>query len=211
MQAAGQQRSVTGLWMLSAFGIALLIAGVVLVRSGDGEQGTLLGLRLTARWSYLWFWLAYTAGAWATLLGGRVRALAPRARDFGLAFAAAHLVHIALVVWLYQVAVHPPGTGTLEFFGVAVFFTYLVALLSFRHIAAPLPARAVSVIRTIGVEYIALAFLVDFARNPFGGSLLHALSYGPFLGLGLLAYALRLTALARRHVQRAGIGAEPGA
>jgi hypothetical protein len=202
MQAAGQQRSVTGQWMLSAFGIALLMAGLVLARRGAGEEATLLGLRLTARWSYLWFWPAYTAGAWATLLGGRMRALAPRARDFGLAFAAAHLVHLALVVWLYQIAVHPPGAGTLRFFGVAVFFTYLLALLSFRRIAAPLPARAVSVIRTIGSEYIALAFFVDFARNPFGGSLLQALSYGPFLGLGLLAYAVRLAALARRYAHR---------
>jgi hypothetical protein len=189
--------------MLSAFAVALVMAGVSLALRGVAEEGTVLALKLTARWSYLWFWAAYTGAAWATLLGPRLRPVAARAREFGLGFAAAHLVHVALVVWLYRIAVHPPGTRTLEFFGVAVFFTYLLALLSFRRTAAWLTPRAASVIRTVGVEYIALAFLVDFAKNPFGLTFLHALSYGPFLALAFLAYALRIAALARRHAPSA--------
>ena len=122
-------------------------------------------------------------------------------RDFGLAFAAAHLVHVGLEAWLYQIAEHPPGAHTLEFFGVAVFFTYLLALLSFRRFAAWLTPRAVSVIRTVGVEYIALAFLADFVGPPFQLTLNYALSYGLFLGLILLGYVVRLTALIRRHTQ----------
>ena len=201
---AGQKRSVTGVWMLAAFAGALVIAAVSLGLRGSGEDGTVLGLKLTARWSYLWFWGAYTGGAWATLLGPRLLPLAKRARDFGLAFAAAHLIHIGLVVWLYQIAVHPPGRGTLEFFGVAVFFTYLLALLSFRRIAAWLTPGAVVVIRTLGVEYIALAFLVDFAKDPLNLALGHLLSYGTFLAVALLAYALRLAALVRRYTQGSG-------
>src|SRR5215472_3322448 len=143
MQAEGRARSVTGPWMLTAFAVALVIAVASLTLRGSGEEGTLLGLRLTARWSYLWFWSAYTAAAWATVLGPRLRPVAMHARDFGLAFAAAHLVHVGLVVWLYQIAEHPPGRGTLEFFGVAVFFTYLLALLSFRRFAGWLSPRAV--------------------------------------------------------------------
>jgi len=156
MHAAGQERSATGMWMLSAFAVALVIAGMSLALRGPGEEGTVLALKLTARWSYLWFWVAYTVGAWATLLGPRLPVAAARARDFGLAFAAAHLVHVGLVAWLYRIALHPPGAHTLRFFGVAVFFTYLLALLSFRRPAAWLTPRAGSVIRTIGVEYIAL-------------------------------------------------------
>jgi hypothetical protein len=105
-----------------------------------------------ARWSYLWFWAAYTAGAWARLLGPRLRPVAARAREFGLAYASAHLVHVAMVVWLYRIAPHPPGLRTLEFFGVAVFFTYVLALLSFPRPAAWLPQRVSSVIRRVGVE-----------------------------------------------------------
>lgn len=184
--------------MLTAFAVALVIAAAALALRGDGEVGTVLGLRLTARWSYLWFWPAYTAGAWATLLGPRFRAVAARARELGLAYAAAHLVHLALVVWLYRIAEHPPGAGTLEFFGVAVFFTYLLAVLSFRRPAAWLPPRALTVIRTMGVEYIALAFFVDFARDPLRLTLDHALGYGVFLALGVLGYGLRLTVVLRR-------------
>ena len=185
--------------MLTALAVALLIAGVTLVLTGGAATGTILGLRLTARWSYLWFWPAYTAGAWATLFGARFYAVAARARDFGLGFAAAHLVHVALVVWLYRIAAHPPGAGTLTFFGVAVFFTYLLALLSFRRPAAWLSPRALLIIRTIGVEYIALAFFVDFAKEPPSFTRGYALGYGVFVALGVLGYGLRAAALVRRH------------
>jgi len=187
--------------MLTAFAVALVIAIVSLTLRGAGEEGTVLGLRLTARWSYAWFWLAYTAAAWATVLGPRLRPLAKHARDFGLAFAAAHLVHVGLVVWLYQIAEHPPGRGSLVFFGVAVFFTYLLALLSFGWFAGRLSPRAVSVIRTVGVEYIALAFLVDFVSPPLTVSLKYAVTYGLFLALIVLGYAVRIIALLRRHAE----------
>lgn len=198
MDAAGDERSSSGAWMLWALAGALVIGGAALALRGGAAEGTVLGLRLTARWSYLWFWLAYTAGAWAALLGPRFHAAAARARDFGLAYAAAHLVHVALVAWLYRIAEHPPGVRTLAFFGVAVFFTYLLALLSFRRPAAWLPPRALTVVRSVGVEYIALAFFVDFARDPFRVSLEHALGYGVFLALGVLGYALRVAAVVRR-------------
>lgn len=199
MDAAGQGRSRTGAWMLSALAVALVIAGATLALRGGAVQGTILGLRLTARWSYLWFWSAYTAGPWTTLLGPRSYAVAARARDFGLSFAAAHLVHVALVVWLYRIAAHPPGAGTLAFFGVAVLFTYLLALLSFRRPAASLAPRALLVIRTLGVEYIALAFFVDFAKEPPRLTRGYALEYGVFLALGILACGLRVAAVARRY------------
>jgi hypothetical protein len=57
-------------------------------------------LRATARWSFLWFFLASVVGALRTLFGGRFRAMAQHARDFGLAFASAHLAHAGLVAWL---------------------------------------------------------------------------------------------------------------
>ena len=194
---------MTGAWMLLAFAVALVIAGVSLVLRGSAVEGTLLALRLTARWSYLLFWAAYTVGSWATLLGPRLPVAAARARDFGLAFAAAHLVHVGLVAWLYRIAEHPPGVPTLEFFGVAVFFTYLLALLSFPRTAAWLTTREASIIRIVGVEYIALAFLVDFANHPVRLTIGFGLSYGLFLALAFLGYAVRLTALARRHLHRA--------
>ncbi len=56
-----------------------------------------------------------------------------RAREFGLSFASAHLVHVGLVVWLGIILGKVPlSGGLLLFFLIALFFTYLLAALSFR-------------------------------------------------------------------------------
>ena len=63
---------------------------------------------------------------------------------------------------------------------------------------ASLKPDAWRVLRTVGVEYIALVFLVDFLRNPVSGGRLHVLAYAPFVALGILGIVLRVTALVRR-------------
>src|SRR5256885_14030501 len=85
-------------WMGAAFGVAAALTAIVLVSQGADNKGTRLALELTARWSFLLFWLAYAGNAVAALFG--VRALAGRGRGFGLAFASAHLVPIGLGIWL---------------------------------------------------------------------------------------------------------------
>src|SRR5471032_1346155 len=90
------QKSVK--WMAAAFGAALAITAITLALYGTDNKATRLALELTARFSFVLFWLAYAGGAIATLF--RIEALAGRGREFGVAFAAAHLVHIGLVIWL---------------------------------------------------------------------------------------------------------------
>src|SRR6478735_9966950 len=118
------------LWMGAAFGIALAIAVAVLAVRGTGNASIRLALELTARWSFLLFWLAYAGNAVAMLFGPEN--LARKGREFGLAFASAHLVHIGLVIWLSRILdrpVLPPGLFL--FFAVGLFFVYLLAGLSF--------------------------------------------------------------------------------
>jgi hypothetical protein len=182
-------------WMGAAIGVALMIVlAVALVAHHDRLS---LALRSTARWSFLLFWLASAGGALATLYGLRFSNLAARARDFGLAFASAHLVHLGLVAWLYYAFVGP-GKFTLIFFGVAAFWTYLLALLSVKRIAAALKPRTWRVLRIIGVEFISLAFLYDFARNPFSGGFLRVVAYLPFLILAVAGPLLRLAAMLKK-------------
>jgi len=45
----------------------------------------------------------YAGGAMTALFGPAFEPFKKRAREFGLAFASAHLVHIALVAWLDQI------------------------------------------------------------------------------------------------------------
>jgi len=200
-------KSHTGIWMASAFAVALAAAVAMLEFRGAGHEGTVLALRLTARWSYCLFLPAYLGGALTTLFGPVFKPLARRGRDLGLAFAAAHLVHFGLVVWLYHISARPPvGTSSAIYFGIALLFTYLIALFSIPSLFAKLPPRIWRLLVTVGMEYIALAFLRDFLQNPFHHGLVNLLAYLPFIALAFTALALRLCAYAKRYVaSHAGI------
>jgi hypothetical protein len=187
--------------MAASFAVALVI--VVAFRLGTGPGERVSGaLGATARWSFTLFWLASVGRALATLFGERFQALAAHARDLGLSYASAHLAHLALVVWVYYYAIvhgrEVPSQGTLIFFGIGVFWTYLLALLSVRSVAAKFNARACRILRSMGVEYIALAFFVDFNKSPFQDGFAHIRSYAPFVLLSVAGPLLRLAAMAKR-------------
>jgi hypothetical protein len=144
--------------------VALALVLVTRVAAAPGDRLSLT-LRATARWSFLWFWLAYAGGALAALFGSAFQRLAHRSRDFGLAIASAHLVHVGLVAWLLLSSATPFPRSPLIFFGIGVFWIYLLALLSIPRLSAKLNPATVRTLRTVGVEYFAFAFLVDFAKN----------------------------------------------
>src|SRR6185312_17486851 len=114
-------------WMIAGFAIALALTVIVLRLFGTEEPGTVLALRMTARWSFLLFWLAYAGGAIARVFG-RFQGLARHGRELGLAFAAAQLVHLGLIIWLYHIATRP--SGAMIFFWVGMLCTYLLVLFS---------------------------------------------------------------------------------
>jgi hypothetical protein len=184
-------------WMGAAIVVPLVMVLAIRVAATPGER---LGvaLRATARWSFLWFSLASTGGALATLFGARFQALARRARDFGLAFASAHLVHVGLVVFLLYTSATPFPRWKLIFFSLGVLWVYSLALLSIRRLTEFLDPRTWRIVRSIGVEYIALVFLFDFAPKPFYGGLANRLIYLPFLVMAIAGPLLRLAAAAKR-------------
>jgi hypothetical protein len=194
-----EKPSRTWLWMSCALLASLMIAALVLRALGAGHRGTILGLQLTARWSYCFFLPAYAGGALATVFGPLFQPLARRARSLGLAFASAHLTHFALVIWIYHISARPPlSNGLAAFFGTALLLTYLLALFSIPTLAARLPARAWWALRNFGMDFIALAFLRDFLQDPFNRSMAHVVGYLPFAALGLVAVAVRIVAYIKR-------------
>ena len=192
------RRPITAVsWMCAAFLIAFTLAVVVLVIFGVGERGTAIALRATARWSFLLFWLAYAGGAIAWLSGPRLDGLARHGRELGLAFAAAQLVHVGLVLWIIHIATGP--TGAMVFFWVGIFCTYLLALFSLPRLRDALEPRLWRIFRTIALEYIALAFAADFITLHADELGKHPLSYLPFAVMLVSGAGLRFAAYSYRE------------
>jgi hypothetical protein len=196
-----KQKSITAIWMSAAFGTALGLAAVTLAVSGFGTTGLVRALRVTARFSFLLFWLAYAGGALKTLFGSAFQTIAWRGRDFGLAFASAHLVHIGLVIWLYQVSPEPPlSPPVFWFLTIGAIWIYVLALLSIQSVARAIGHLRWRILRLSGMEYVSLMFLLDFVGRPLSGTVSSIMLYLPFATLSVMGTFLRLTAWASRGV-----------
>jgi hypothetical protein len=187
-----------GFWMGAAFCATLASAIAVLMLEGTGQSGTGAALRLTARVSFLFFWPAYVGSALAILFGRAFNSIARRGREFGLAFASAQFVHLALVVWLAWIsAPQPLREAVMPFFAIGMVWTYLLALASLDYARNTLRPNFLRVLRLIGLEYIALTFIADFIMLP-KHTLQHPVQYLPFSIMIGVGPVLRLAALTRR-------------
>jgi hypothetical protein len=197
------RQSRLGLWIGVALGVALMATCVTLGMSGAGEKPTRLALEVTARWSFLLFWMAYSGNALAQLIGWET--IGGPGREFGLSFAAAHLVHIGLVVWLsYLLGRIALTGGLLIFFLVGLFFVYLLAALSFGGVRA-IGRQAWRIIRFVGMNYILIAFGRDFVLpilhpKPAQHTLAHVLAYAPFAVMSVAAPLLVLAVSLRPRI-----------
>jgi hypothetical protein len=185
------------IWIGAAFAAALVLALAVLVATGFEERGLFIALRVTARFSFVLFWLAYASGALAQLYGPIFAPFASRRRQFGLAFAAAHVVHLGLVIWLYRVAVSKPiPDSSAVIFSVGFFWIFVLVLLSVNSVRYLVPMKMWRALQTLGLEYIAYLFFADFYR-PMA---IHQVAYLPFAGLVLVGLSLRMTAAVKNYV-----------
>ena len=184
--------------MSAAFLVALGLAVIVLVIFGVGERGTAIALRATARWSFLLFWPAY-AGSAIAWLWPRLKGFARYGRELGLAYASAQLIHVGLVLWIIHVATGP--SGAMVFFWVGIFCTYLLALFSLPRLRNSLEPRLWRILRTIALEYIAIAFTADFITLHAHDLGKHPLSYLPFALMLVSGAGLRFVAFWDRRLR----------
>jgi hypothetical protein len=197
------RQSRLGLWIGVALGMALVSACLILGVGGISEKPTRLALEVTARWSFILFWLAYTGNALAVLSGWE--GIGGHGREFGLSFAAAHLVHVALVIWLsYLLGRIALSGGLLLFFAVGLFWVYLLAALSFGG-ARAMGRQAWRITRFVGMNYILIAFGRDFMLpilhpKPAQHTLAHFLAYAPFAALSVAAPLLVLAVSLRPRI-----------
>lgn len=208
-QMAGRSSNIVGrvrrapveaIWMGSALSAAVAVSAATLVVAGAAKPGTVDALLVTARLSFLLFWPAYVGSALPAVFGTAFQPLARHARDFGLAFAAAQLVHLGLVGWLCQIGA-TPSVKTFVFFGTAAIFTYLLMALSLNGLRHLMSAKQWGVLRLVGMNFIALAFAVDFLRSPIQAGTVRELAYLPFAALAVLGPILRISAWVMRSNQ----------
>jgi hypothetical protein len=209
--STGIRKIRTAEWMAAAFVVALAIV-VTVYGIADPSQRLGMALRATARWSFLWFCLATYGGALTTLFGSGFQPLASWGRDFGLAFAAAHLVHISLVVRLLYRSPEPFPRVPLIIFSIGIFWIYLLAMISLSStLSARLGPRRWKNVRTIGVEYIALAFAFEFGGKILDDNRANALYYSPLFAAAVAGPLLRLAAsIKRRSNAEKTAGLQPG-
>jgi hypothetical protein len=192
------RRAGAWVWMCAAFVAALGLAVVVLSVAGTGEKGTGIALHLTGRLSFLLFWPAYAGAAVATFFGPRFRILVRHSRDFGLAYASAHLVHVGLVAHLVSMSERPFLEAIMPFFAVGVVWTYVLALLSWERLSRLLSRSFWRAVHNIGLEYLALVFFSDLVLLPIQGHAKRPLEYLPFSILAIAGPLLRSAAPIRR-------------
>jgi hypothetical protein len=175
-------------WMSAAVCVSVLLSAVALLAFGRHQRGLDVALMLTGRWAFLLFWPAYAGSGVVALLGGSFGFLKRYGREFGLAFAAAMLVHVGLIGWLCLIGA-APATGLFVFFGPGLVCIYTLALFSLAGLQRKLGRRSWWLLRTVAMNYIAYAFATDFLSKPFGGGLRHMVLYAPFALLSVLGFA----------------------
>jgi hypothetical protein len=184
------------IWMGGALFAALAVAAAALIALGTERHGVEVAVTSAARVAFIFFWFAYTGGAIARFWGGE---LGRRGREFGLAFAAALSVHLALVGWLFRISLHQPiGDTGIVYFGTGALWTYALALCSLPKVRRILPPLMWRIISGIGMEYIAWLFFLDFVVNPLRNGFPHPLEYAPFSFLIVAGPVLRWTATVQR-------------
>jgi len=184
----------------TATGLALAIAmAAYLAHGGWTYEGAAAAARLTARDSFLWFVIAWSASALARLWpGGWRTALLRRRRAIGLGFAASHTVHLGALLIAILVFDHGTKLATVVGGGIAYLFVFAMAITSNDASVRRLGPRRWRLLHATGGYVIAGIFAFSYLgrvpTNPALGV--------PALTLIGIAATLRILAWARKRAGR---------
>lgn len=162
---------------------------------GQGVEGLLMAARYTARLSFALFLMLFVARP----LPGFLQAYWPlrERRGLGLAFAGAHAVHLAALVWVIAASGRPAAVVTVIFGGFGYVLLAAMALTS-----TDAAQRALGVwwhrLHRFGLYYLWFIFAVTYLRRILGRP--DMAEYWILLGLAVAALAIRLLPLARPRV-----------
>ena len=145
------------------------LATLCLALAGTGQQGTTIGLRATALFSFPFLVGAYAASALAVLWPGELSEwLLLRRRSLGLAFSAALAVHLVLIVHLLSLPPSPPPKVLGLTPGI---LTYMVlaamVLASFSGFAKVMGPSRVRLLLRVGLHWVFAVFTLGLLKGVF--------------------------------------------
>lgn len=154
----------------------------------DHLEGARLAARWTSRVGLPLFLIAYLASSLHQIWQGDItRALIRRRRQWGLAFAWTHSVHLIALIYFLAIAGTPPDAVTILGGGLAYLMIYLMALTSNNWSMKKLGAKW-KYLHRFGIHYIWLIYLLTYAGRLEDPQLRHI----GIVGVGLLVLALLL-------------------
>jgi hypothetical protein len=180
------------IWSIAAIAAASAAATLTMLVLGSGNRGTIEALRITGRLSFFLFWFAYAGGMLARLHVPVLSAAGRLRREFGLSFAAAHAVHVILILWLVHIIRQSPlplTTTVIDAIGLG--WICVLAGFSIDRLRQRLSPHLRHLIFDIGLECIAFAFLWDFLILPLQRGHIFSPSYLPFAALLVAAAVAR--------------------
>lgn len=149
--------------LLASLGALIAAAIGFWVMGGDIDRdGFMRAARYTARWSFAWFMIVWSASALARLWpGGWRSALLYNRRGFGLAFAAAHLIHAGFFITAIVLLGGQSSATTILGGGLGYVFVILLAITSHDYWVKRL-GRNWKLLHQVGVTYIAFIYAFTY-------------------------------------------------
>lgn len=157
-----QRRCSLPLLLLGAFASSLLLISVLLIEGSD-RHGWQMAARYTARLSACMFLPAYLASALARLRPRPwTQAVLRERRGLGLAFFAAHAVHLLAIAGAVARGTDV-STVTLAAGGIAYLLVFAMAASSNDRAVARLGARRWKRLHRLGIHYTWFIFTLSYA------------------------------------------------
>jgi methionine sulfoxide reductase heme-binding subunit len=145
-----------------------------------GTDGFRFALRLTARASFVFWFLTFVAGPLASIQQAAASPLLRWRPRLGLAFAGAHLVHMGLVLTIpLLIKIHYPAF-IIVFGGTGAIIAGMLALTSFRAVRKHIALRTWKLLHRGGIWYLGIMFSYGFLWRPLTEGTVVKPLYWPF-------------------------------
>lgn len=190
-------RTLQGLMaLMTGLAAALALTGIAAATSPDAESLVADGLRWTGRLAFFVFLVPWLASPLQRLFpGGFSRTLVRWRRQAGIAFGSIQVVHLGLIVALFQVH-ETPGVdaATLLVGGAGIALAIGMLITSFDGPLRLVGARGWKALHRAGLYVCGFIYFFDFLVAPFLGGF-DLVAYAPLMGLTAAAIALRTAAM----------------